>query len=553
MVGAGPVGIAIAIEVANKGFDVVLVESGYEDFDSNTQQLAEAAEWNPSVHAPMSMSVRRQLGGTSTIWGGRCVPYDRIDFERRNHITNVSWPVSYDELLPYYQRACSWLKCGRAAFDTTQMTHLPPSVVPQLPEGVGSSATFERWSLSTNFAHEYGDVLKRSRLVRVVIGLTCIEVVSGPGGTRAESLDCRTLEGRRISIRARAYVLACGGLETTRLLLASRGPYGRALGNHSGHLGSWYMGHVGGVIANVRFCTPPRSTVFGYERDTDGTYVRRRFSIASEAQRTHELSNTIAFLANPDLANHRHRNGILSLAYLTLRSPLSELVTPAAQRFSTAAGGGLDRTADSAARASLGAHLMNVGRDFPSVARFAVGFGIRRFLASGRKVPGFFAAYSGENCYPLQYNGEQIPNRQSRVSLVSDRDSIGMRRLNIDLRFSQADVDGILRCHEVWDGHLRENNCGRLEYVSPDPSSVIWSTMGGGTHQLGTTRMAVKPEDGVVDEHLAVHGMTNLFAASSSVLLTSSQANPTFMVVVLALRLADHLTKEFTSSPTLIV
>ena len=301
------------------------------------------------------------------------------------------------------------------------------------------------------------------------------------------------------------------------------------------------MGHVGGVIANVRFCTPPRSTVFGYERDIDGTYVRRRFSIASEAQRTHELPNTIAFLANPDLADHRHRNGILSFAYLTLRSPLGELVTPAAQRLSVAGGGVPGRTADSAARTSVRAHLMNVARDCPSVARFAVGFGTRRFLAGGRKIPGFFSAYSGENCYPLQYHGEQIPNRQSRVSLASDRDSVGMPRLNIDLRFSQADVDGILRCHEVWDEYLRKNGCGRLEYVSPDPSSAVWSRLGAGSHQLGTTRMASKAEDGVVNEHLAVHGMANLFVASSSVLLTSSQANPTFMVIVLALRLADRL------------
>lgn len=552
VVGAGPVGIAIAIEVANKGFDVVLVESGYEELNSNAQQLAEAAEWNTALHAPMSMSVRRQLGGTSTIWGGRCVPYDRVDFERRDHINRVSWPITYDELLPYYQRACDWLQCGRAAFDTTQMTHLPPAVVPGLPEDVGGSATFERWSLSTDFAREYGDTLKRSRRVRVVTGLTCTEVISGLGGTRVESLDCRSLEGKRVSIQARSYVLACGGLETTRLLLASRGPHGGALGDHSGHLGSWYMGHVGGVIASVRFCTPPRSTVFGYERDTDGTYVRRRFSISSEAQREHELPNTISFLANPDLANHRHRNGTLSLAYLTLRSPLGELVAPTAQRFSLAGDGVPGRTADSTARASMRAHLINVARDCPSVARFAVGFGIRRLRAAGRKVPGFFSAYSGENCYRLQYSGEQIPNRQSRVSLTSARDSVGMPRLNIDLRFSQADVDGILRCHEVWDDYLRRNGCGRLEYVSPDPGSDVWSKIGGGSHQLGTTRMAFKAEDGVVDEHLAVHGMTNLFVASSSVLLTSSQANPTFTVIVLALRLADRLTKKFINSPALI-
>ena len=116
-----------------------------------------------------------------------------------------------------------------------------------------------------------------------------------------------------------------------------------------------------------------------------------------------------------------------------------------------------------------------------------------------------------------------------------------MPRLNIDLRFSQADVDGILRFHEMWGDYLRRNGCGRLEYLSPDPSSAIWSRMGGGSHQLGTTRMALKAEDGVVNEHLAVHGMANLSVASSSVLLTSSQANPTFMVIVFALRLADRL------------
>jgi choline dehydrogenase-like flavoprotein len=552
VVGAGPVGITIAIEVADKGLDVLLVESGYEEFNSNAQRLAEAAEWNTTLHAPMSMSVRRQLGGTSTIWGGRCVPYDRVDFERRDHISNATWPVTYGELLPYYARACSWLQCGRPAFDTTQMTHLPPSVVPGLPQGAASTATFERWSLSTNFAREYGDTLKRSRRVRVVTGLTCTEIISDPGGTRTGSLDCRALDGKRVSIQARGYVLACGGLETTRLLLASRGPHDRALGDHSGHLGSWYMGHVGGVISNVRFCTPPRSTVFGYERDTDGTYVRRRLSIACETQRAHELPNAIAFLANPDLANHRHRNGILSFAYLTLRSPLSELVTPTAHRFSTADGGVIGQTPNGAAQPSMRAHFVNVARDFPSVARFAAGFGVRRFRAGGRKVPGFFSAYSGENCYPLQYSGEQVPNRQSRVSLASDRDSVGMPRLNIDLRFSQADVDGILRCHEVWDEYLRKNGCGRLEYVSPDPGSVAWSMMGGGTHQLGTTRMASRSEDGVVNDQLAVYGMTNLFVASSSVLLTSSQANPTFMIIVLALRLADRLVREFTSSQTMV-
>ena len=441
VVGAGPVGIVIALEAARSGIEVLLIESGYDKFNVHVQKLSEAAAWDADLHAPMSMALRRQLGGTSTVWGGRCVPYDRVDFDGRHYITDAVWPVSYEELLPYFQRACDWLRCGRAAFDVKSMPHLPRSIVPGLLEGDGSTSSFERWTLSADFAREYADTLKRSEHVRVVMGLTCTQVISRPGSKRAEQLACRTLDGRHVSIQARAYVLACGGLETTRLLLTSRGPHGGSLGDHSGHLGSWYMGHVDGVIANVRFRTPPHSTVFGYERDIDGTYVRRRFSIGRRVQLERELPNVIAFLANPPLIDYRHGNGVLSLAYLTLRSPLGRKLSPAAQRQS-ATGDGVPTSADcGVARARISPHLMNMARDCTSVARFAAGFGVRRVLARGRKVPGFFAAYSRENLYRLQYHGEQVPNRQSRVSLASDRDSVGMPRLNIDLRFSKQDVE----------------------------------------------------------------------------------------------------------------
>jgi choline dehydrogenase-like flavoprotein len=539
VVGAGPAGITIALEVAKNGFDVILVESGYEKFDRDVQQLAEAAEWNTSLHAPMSLSVRRQLGGTSTIWGGRCVPYDRVDLERRDHITKVRWPVTYDGMAGYYQRTCDWLRCGRAAFDGVRMAHLPPAIVPGLLANNARTGTFERWSLSTDFAREYGENLRRSPRVRVISGLTCTEVSSEPGGTRAQGLKCRTLEGKHVTVRARGYVLACGGLETTRLMLASRGPHGEALGDHSGHLGSWYMGHIGGVIADVQFSTPARSTLYDYERDVDGTHVRRRFSIDGPTQHKHDLPNAIAFLGNPDLANARHRNGVLSFSYLMLRSHFGDLITPAAQRVTIAGSGARDHGSS----ASIRSHLVNVVRDGPSVARFALRFGAGRLRQGGRKMPGFFAAYSGENRYPFHYHGEQIPNRQSRVTLANSQDGVGMPRLKIDMRFSQQDVDGILRCHEVWDQYLRDSGCGQLVYATPNPAELVWSKVGAGTHQLGTTRMAARAEDGVVDENLAVHGISNLFVASSSVLLTSSQANPTFMLVVIALRLADRLGK----------
>src|SRR5207248_6833898 len=140
-------------------------------------------------------------------------------------------------------------------------THLPSSLVPGLPGGDLQASNLERWSLPTNFGREYRQSLKRSARVRVLTGLTCTEVVCPAGVPKVEHLECRSLDGRRIRIRSHGYVIACGGLESTRLLLASRGPNGGPPGDHSDHLGSWYMGHVEGVIANVKFFTPPQSTV----------------------------------------------------------------------------------------------------------------------------------------------------------------------------------------------------------------------------------------------------------------------------------------------------
>jgi choline dehydrogenase-like flavoprotein len=53
--------------------------------------------------------------------------------------------------------------------------------------------------------------------------------------------------------------------------------------------------------------------------------------------------------------------------------------------------------------------------------------------------------------------------------------------------------------------------------------------------------MARTPDEGVVDKDLRVFDADNLFVASSAVLPTSSQANPTLTVMALAMRLAERL------------
>jgi GMC oxidoreductase len=540
VVGAGPAGIVVALEVAAAGHDVILLESGGFDYDAAVQSLGDEAERDPTLHAPMSLATRRQVGGASTIWGGRCVPFDAVDFDRRPWISDAGWPVTYDELTPYFQRSCDWFACGRAVFDATETDYLPPSLVPGLPNAEVRTSSLERWSLPTQFGREYGEHLRASQRVRLVTNATCTQVAPVPHGGEVDHLVCRSSDGSEVRVTARRYVIACGGLESTRLLLASPEPGGRPIGDHADHLGRWYMGHVEGVAAQLRLSTHPRETIFDYERDSDGVYVRRRISFSRAFQHAEELPNVASWLVHPELSDARHRSGVLSFAYLALTSPLGPLLAPEALRLAMTGERVPGVPYGAADKGPIRAHLRNLVRDAVPTSRFVLGFGVKRFLVRGRRAPGF-AVYNSENVYPLQYHGEHQPHRNSRVTLADERDGLGMPRLRIDVRFSDADVLGIVRAHRQWDEYVQRHRVGRLEYLFPDMADAVRARLGAGFHQAGTTRMSARPEDGVVGPDLGVHGVPDLYVASSSVFPTSSQANSTFMIVVFALRLADEL------------
>jgi choline dehydrogenase-like flavoprotein len=177
VVGAGPAGIVVALEAAGRGLSVVLVESGHQAFDPAVQDLSEAADWDAHRHAPLSMAVRRQVGGTSTIWGGRCVPFDPQDFAPRPFLGVPSWPVSYETVQGYFQRACDWAVCGRAVFSSSEIPGVPRGIVPGFIDDGVCGSSLERWSLPTDFGRTYRERLKQSPRLRLITGVTCTEIV----------------------------------------------------------------------------------------------------------------------------------------------------------------------------------------------------------------------------------------------------------------------------------------------------------------------------------------------------------------------------------------
>ena len=196
-----------------------------------------------------------------------------------------------------------------------------------------------------------------------------------------------------------------------------------------------------------------------------------------------------------------------------------------------------------ATRSPAMAHVRNMLRHPLESLRFIFDFGVKRVLARGRKPPGFFVA-NPANHYPFQYHAEHLPHLASCVRLTDDVDDLGMPKLDIDIAFTDEDIDGVLQADDTGTAACVRAASGGFRVSCPEARSCgcrAGARTGGGFHQIGTTRMSKDPQDGVVDENLAVHGVSNVHVASSSVFVTSGQANSTFMIVVFAIRLIERL------------
>ncbi len=478
VVGAGPAGIVQALELRRHGVEVTMLAGGVDGFHADFQALADAEIADPTRHAPMEIAVRRALGGTSLLWGGRCVPFDDIDFADRSHVPLGGWPVSHDEIRPWYDSGMRYLNAGAPEFSA------PVSSVAGLTEC--RIDRLERWSERRNLRDLHDAALTGDPGLKILLGAVAIEIEIDPVSGRAAGVTIAQPSGRRTTLRARAIVLACGGLETARLMLVSRMDQPRLFGGPEGMLGRAYMGHFEGRIADIVLSPALPDDTFDFFVDASGRYARRRITIESEAQQRHGLLNMCAWPDNPFLGDPAHRSAILSLAYLSLATP------------------------------GLG-HLL---------------------------MPGFFVRNKARR-YALFYHAEQAPNPASTVGLTDARDALGMPRSKIDLRYSALDAESVVAGHDIIDRNLRQAGLGRLEHHFPaeERAARVWDQMTDGYHQIGTVRMAADAKRGVVDADCRVHGTPNLFVAGSAVFPTSGQANPTLLIAAFSARLAAHIAR----------
>lgn len=530
IVGAGAAGIALALKLMNRGLDVLVVESGGRRREDDVQALYAGSVADPALHAPTDRFRCTQFGGSTTLWGGRCVPFDAIDFEKRSYIAHSGWPITLDELLPYYREANRLCEAGAFAYRIDEAFHRPmKSMIEGFESSAFSSDFIERFSKPSNFAERYGPELEAARNVRVLLHATATQFFSDGSDRMLSRLTLRSLRGRSVTVRARAFVLAAGGLEVARLLLANRELHPDGTGNQYGVVGRYYMSHIAGTIGQIKIHRPSLAVWHDYDVADDGTYCRRRFALLSETQRQHGIGNFVARLHHPRIGDPAHRTAVLSLVFLGSRLLPWE--------YRTRVAGSYDASLDQYAR-----HFANVLLDPQSAAQFAYRMLTGRFLAK-RKIPSLVVKTKA-NLFSLDFHAEQAPNPESRVELGNESDALGIPRIHVDWRYTRQDVATVARSIELLASDLTTSGAGTFSY-DPETIEAEMTRYGAyGGHHVGTARMGDDPRSSVVDRNCRVHGVDNLYIASAATFPTSSQANPTLTIVALTLRLAEHLHHE---------
>jgi len=281
IVGAGPAGIILAEQFKNTKYQVCVLESGGFEANEKTQQLADGSMESPSLAVEknyISLHSVRHYGGTGSIWGGYCRQLDEVDFEQRDLPFAHQWPISKKDLLPYYP----WHALENK-YDAQRITNTALQV-----------KYYER------VVYPFDVLLKNlfvdDKNIQIITHATVTDLIQQSSNSLAH-LNVVSGNHNNFQIKAKIYVLACGGIGNVKILLNANSVEKNGFGNSSGQVGRNFMEHP-----HFQFFGPP-ALLWLADKKASWLHHDERYkptlSYTDEKMRTEKLLN---FSAQPSNA-----------------------------------------------------------------------------------------------------------------------------------------------------------------------------------------------------------------------------------------------------------
>ena len=496
IVGTGPAGITLARELIASKLRVVVLESGSLEFEEETQELYSGEILDELPPVSLDTSRLRYFGGTSNHWGGSSGPLSEIDFQQRSWVPHSGWPISRKELDPYYERAHKIIGLGPFNFSPEFWNKGPNGK--NLYKLDGTSIEHRvRQVHAQRFGEVYRTELKRAKNIQVIFHANLTKISANESGSKVETLEVRSLSGKTVIVTANKIVLACGGIENARLLLAS------GFGERLPAIGRYYSFHPRITTAQFIMSKKMDSKNNPYDwHKVNDTRIKYQFGLIESAQISKQLPNYGAIINEarmPDTVGYS-----------------------AAKRLNARLNG-----------------RHGFGGTFDDLYDVIADVGGATSQWSRRHNDHTFSLMS------LDTYIDQAPHPESRVSLSNELDALGVRRSKISWTYYDFERNSVRKFNETLALAFGSGGLGRLKLNAGINDDAMFrdkiGDISGGGHQIGTTRMSVDQQFGVVDSNCKIHGIENIYCAGSSVFTTSGWMNPTATIVALAARLADHL------------
>lgn len=494
IVGAGAAGISMALELDKQNLKVILLEGGDFEYDDRVQELYRG-KITGQPYYPLKSARLHMFGGTTGHWGGLCSTFEPQTFLKRDWVPRSGWPFSADELNPYYRRAHDRLELGEYNFSVDRWLKESDSLE-MLP--VDKNVFYHKiWRFcipeAMKFGKKFRDRIVHSPNIQLYTYANAVDIRANDNLSQVTEIVVKNYTGKTHTVRARYFALACCSIQNSRLLLASNSQAPAGLGNENDHVGRHFMENI--ELKSAELWLGKKSTMQFYLQNKPN--FRAELAISLKMQQEEQLLNGMLSF-NP-----------LSIARKT--PPFIETWTD----------------------------------DDPRQNRKKMDTIYTRNEES--RLEKLFDSNKHDS-FEITLRLEQVPNPDSRVTLdPEEKDSLGVPRAKLNWAFTDMEKRSARRLYELFGRQVGQAGIGRVkleESLADEKNSAMPSTTSGGWHHMGTTRMSDDPKQGVVDAHCRVHSLENLFIAGSSCFSTGSAVNPTFTIVALSIRLADHLKQK---------
>jgi hypothetical protein len=489
IVGSGIGGSSLALKLAKQGNKVIIIEAGTKHGNSKNVTID-----NKGRKFGLRATTSIQLGGTSNLWHGVLSLLDPVDFEKREWVPNSGWPITYQELLPYYKEASKIysVKEYDYFFPITLNEKLKSELNKiEFDRKIFENKLFQQPIPAVRFKKNLTRLCKENNQIQILSNTTALEIITDGSKERVKCIKVVNANGVFNNIVADNFIISTGALETPRLLLNSKIPT-------NPNIGRYLMDHPMGNLLQIQFKSTQKARIYSDTKYDKRSKIKSGLILQRSQQKLKQKLNHCFYIKPSFVRGINDKSEKIKLAMLTFLSG-----------------------------------KLNIKDIYNVITNFNVVMQIMAYKFT------LNITYKYADLFLVT---EQLPNPDSRVTLSNKKDKFGYPIAKVNWQVTKEEISSV----NEWYSLVKSALPSSKYELTHSYSNIDWdNTFTSAAHHVGTVRMAANPEEGVVNKNLKVFGVDNLYICDGSVFPTSGNVNSGFTISALACKLANHLkTKE---------